>query len=411
MTSSQHDVQGEALPEAPEALEAYFVSVLAQRLAPRDAREERSLLGIRDNDDPLGAGRAFLAELADLGWATPLWPTEYGGAGFTAAQATVLFEALERFQVPDLYQFEIALRMVSSVLIKYGTDLQRKRWLERIRVGLDVWAQLFSEPEAGSDLAGLTTRAAREEDGKWRVKGHKIWTSRAVYASWGLLLARSDEDVEKHAGLTAFALDMKSPGVVIRPIRQMNGDEHFAEVFLDDVVIPDDCRLGDVNDGWRVAMSTLSNERARLGGGGLRLGIRSRDLLLRLLEESAGAPALQAEVIDAFVELEVCRLTDARVAAKMRRGAQPGPEGSGAKLRHNDALRRLSDVVLRVKGPEGMVDDDMWTALALTVPSLGIRGGTDQVQKNIIGERVLGLPKEPSVERNRSFRDLRGRSA
>lgn len=393
-------------PEDPEDFRGYVRDILAGRLAPRDPDQPPSLFGIRDNADPLGRGRKYLETMADVGWATPRWPRELGGAGFTAAQATILSEELLRFEVPDLYPFDIGLRMVAAVLLKHGNDEQRARWLEDIRLGEQVWAQLFSEPEAGSDLAGLVTRARRENDG-WRIKGHKIWSSRAPYASWGFLLARTDENVAKHAGITAFALDLSTPGVDIHELRQMNGDAHFAEVFLDDVFVPDDCRLGEVNEGWRVAMTTLSNERAGLRTTGL--GLKSTRVLNSLLSQTS-EPVLRAEVIDAFVELEVAQLTSARAAAKMARGAQPGPEGSGEKLRNGNAMRRLMDVALRVQGAGGLVDDDFWSALALTIPSMSIRGGTDEIQKNIIGERILGLPKEPSMGAGVAFHELRRRT-
>jgi alkylation response protein AidB-like acyl-CoA dehydrogenase len=368
---------------------AKIAAELGRRLPLKPADAVPRLYGIRDNDDLRESGREFLVAVADLGWATPHWPRDFGGAGFSAAQASVLVEELERFDVPDLYPYDVGLRMVASVLIKHGTAGQQQQWLEPIRTGAAIWCQLFSEPEAGSDLAGLTCRATPDGDG-WRVSGRKTWSSRATYAQWGLLLARSDPDAERHRGITAFAVPIDAEGVTVEPIKQMNGDVHFAEVLFEDAYVPDSARLGDVHGGWRVAMTTLANERAGLRTAGL--GVRSRDVL-RLLLDRPLEPVLRHEVLEAFVELEVAQLTAARVSATMARGATPGPEGSGAKLRTSSAMRRLADVALRVAGPDGLVDDTFWSALALSTPSMSVRGGTDQIQKNIIGERVLGLPR------------------
>jgi alkylation response protein AidB-like acyl-CoA dehydrogenase len=391
MTTRAESPSGEPLGEFRLAVAAE----LARRLKPKREDAMPRLYGIRDNEDLREAGRQFLVTMANLGWATPHWPRKFGGPGFSAAEATVLSEELGRFDMPDLYPYDVSLRMVASVLMKFGSEAQQERWMEKIRLGEEIWCQLFSEPGAGSDLAGVTCRAVRDDDG-WLLSGRKTWSSRAIYARWGLLLARSDATMERHRGLTAFALDMRSDGVNVQPIKQMNGDAHFAEVLLENVRVPDECRLGEVNGGWTVAMTTLANERAGLRTAGL--GLRSRDVL-RLLLDRPLDPVLRHEVIQAFIELEVAQLTSARVASAMVRGATPGPEGSGSKLRTASAMRRIADVALRVLGAEGMLDESFWSALALSVPSMSVRGGTDQIQRNIIGERVLGLPKEPSAEK------------
>jgi alkylation response protein AidB-like acyl-CoA dehydrogenase len=343
--------------------------------------------------DDLESGRAYLRALADGGWAVPTWPAEYGGLGATPAQAGIVAQELARFDAPDLYPYLIGLAIAGPTLVAHGTPEQCSRWLPAIRTGDDIWCQLFSEPDAGSDLASLATRAERDGD-QWRVTGSKVWTSRAHYSQRGLLLARTDPRVPKHAGITAFALDMHAPGVTVSPLRQMNGDTHFSEVHLDDAPVADADRIDAPGEGWRLARTALTYERGAgaVGGGGWGADLKER---------------LAATII----ELEVARLTARRARDAAKAGRSPGPEGSGSKLRGSAGLKAAASLALGVLGPDGIAGIDgggngEWETLFLTSPSISIRGGTDEIQRNIVGERVLGLPPEPRADVDVPFAEL-----
>jgi len=231
-----------------------------------------------------------------------------------------------------------------------------------------------------------------------------VWSSRAHYARWGFCLARTSLDVTKHAGITAFVVDMHAPGVDVRPLRQMNGDAHFSEVFLDEVVVPDTDRVGDVGGGWAVAKTALANERGAVGAAGSGMGSPS-DRLLDLARAAEPGAVATDEVVRVHVEAEVARLTMRRARDAARAGT-PGPEGSGAKLRGSRTLKDTAAVALGLRGADALVADDEWHTLFLTAPSISIRGGTDEIQRNIVGEHVLGLPPEPRVDVDRPYRDV-----
>jgi len=357
---------------------------------------DRGLNFLGAGSDDLGEGRSFLGSLAGGGWMVPAWPVEHGGRGSSPEEAGIIAQELSRFARPDLYPFMVGLGMVGPVVLTHGTAEQRGRWLPAIRSGAEIWCQLFSEPDAGSDLAALSTRAVRDGDA-WRVTGSKVWSSRAHYSRWGLLLARTDPAVPKHAGITAFALDMGSPGIEVLPLRQMNGDAHFNQVFLTDTPVFDGDRIGAEGDGWRVAITTLTHERGSLGGG---FG-PGRDQLIGLARGSGrtGDPVVRQRLAQVITELELIRQTGARARAAARQGRRPGPEGSGAKLRGSSAMKELADLALDLEGAAGLVGTGEWQTLFLTSPSLSIRGGTDEIQRNILAERVLGLPAEPRLDK------------
>jgi alkylation response protein AidB-like acyl-CoA dehydrogenase len=377
------------------AFRARVAEELGRRLSRRVDRDVPMILGAGSDD--LEAGRAFLRALADGGLAAPTWPVEYGGMGATPDQAAVLNEELAAFERPDLYPFMVGISLVGPTLLTHGTDAQKDRWLAAIRSGEEIWCQLFSEPDAGSDLAGLRCRAERDGE-QWRVSGTKVWSSRAHYSRWGLLLARTDWSVPKHAGISAFAIDMMAPGVEVRPLAQMNGDLHFNEVFLTDAPIDDDCRIGAEGEGWQVAITTLMHERTSIGGG---WGV-SREQVKGLAADGLG-PVERDRLAAVLTELEVARFTGLRAKAAAQAGRPPGPEGSGGKLRMSATLKALAGLALDVAGPAGMLAEGEWQTLFLTAPSLSIRGGTDEIQRNILGERVLGLPPEPREDKNRPF--------
>lgn len=348
------------------------------------------------NDD-LAPGKAFLEIMAEGGWVTPTWPRPWGGRGAEPAEAELVASVLAEYVVPDLYAYAIGLYMVGPTLQVHGTPEQCERWLPRIANGQDVWCQLFSEPEAGSDLANVGLQARRDGD-QWVLNGQKVWVSRAMWAQWGLLLARSDSEAPKHRGLTMFAVDMASPGIEVRPLVQMNGDRHFSEVFFNDVVIPDAQRIGELHGGWRVAMTVLAHERSLSGAKapeqqGMEVPTWLRDLASEGRLDGAVA---RDRAMQAFVLGEVARLT----AVRSRDGRAPGALGSLLKLLKGAEYRAYAYLNKDLKGAHGMLTEHSGHLDFLTAPSMSIRGGTDQIQRNIVAERVLGLPGEIRVDRD-----------
>ena len=336
----------------------------------------------------------------------PSWPKEYGGLGATPAEVAIVRRELADFDVPDLYPYLVGLELIGPTLLAHGTPEQCARWLPPIATGEEIWCQLFSEPGAGSDLAGLSTRAHAEGD-DWRVHGQKVWTSRGAYSQWGLLLARHDSGVPKHQGITAFGITMDAEGVDVRPLRQMNGDAHFTEVFLDDARVPDDDRIGAVGEGWRVALTCLSFERgaATTGSSG---GLLDVERLIALARERGVAVATVSCATRSpawSIDLRVMSLTIRRARDTARSG-QPGPAGSGLKLRGSKTFRDYTNLAERILGADALTATEPWHTLFLTAPSLSIRGGTDEIQRNIVGERVLGLPEEPRLDRTLPFDQL-----
>jgi len=378
---------------------------LATRLAPR--RDDRAVSVLGAGNDDLDAGRRYLGALAGTGLAVPAWPKEYGGLGATPAEVAIVRRELGEFDVPDLYPYLVGLELIGPTLLAHGTPEQCARWLPSIATGEEIWCQLFSEPGAGSDLAGLSTRARAEGD-VWRANGQKVWTSRGAYSQWGLLLARHDSGVPKHQGITGFGIAMDAEGVDVRPLRQMNGDAHFTEVFLDDARVLDGDRIGAVGEGWRVALTCLSFERgaATTGSSGGLLDVE------RLIELARARGLLSDRVVrDAIarlvVDLRVMSLTIRR-ARDIARSGQPGPAGSGLKLRGSKTFRDYTNLAERLLGADALTATEPWHTLFLTAPSLSIRGGTDEIQRNIVGERVLGLPEEPRLDRTLPFDQLPG---
>ena len=376
-------------------------------LRPRAADDAVTILGAGSDD--LEVGRAYLEALAPGGWAVPTWPVEYGGRGMTPADAGAVSRALAGFEAPDLYPYLVGLHVVAPTLIALASPEQCARWLRPIASGAEIWCQLFSEPGAGSDLANVGTRAVRDGD-VWQVTGQKVWTSRGHYSRWGMLLARTDPDVAKHAGITAFAVDMGAPGVEVRPLRQMNGDAHFSEVFLDGAVVADADRISDVGAGWNVARTALANERGALGAAGAGTAVPIDRLLttVRALP-SRGAAAdalLRDRAMREYVDVESSRLTARRARDAARSGRTPGPEGSGSKLRGSATMKSAAGFALAALGAEAMLAGGEWQTYFLTAPSISIRGGTDEIQRNIVGERVLGLPPEPRVDVDRPWSEI-----
>ncbi|MBV8952256.1 MAG: acyl-CoA dehydrogenase family protein [Actinobacteria bacterium] len=335
-------------------------------------------------------------------------PREYGGGGGTSKQARIFAQEQARFDV-ETGVFAVGHGMVIPTLLAHGTEEQKQRYIPSLLRGDEIWCQLYSEPSAGSDLAGLRTRAVRDGD-EWIVNGQKVWNSGAHHSDMGILLARTDVDVPKHRGITYFLVDMHSPGIEVRPLRQINGVAHFNEVFLSDVRIPMGNVLGEVNGGWGVAQTTLANERTMIGGG---TGTGFGDFK-RLAREYGRTddPILRQRLADAFIRFEILRYLGARAQAAIRAGKIPGPESSVLKLAVSEHVARNGDLGLALEGASGMlINEDaaqngLWQQLFLGQWGVRIGGGTEQVQRNVLGERVLGLPGEPRPDKTMPFRDL-----
>lgn len=352
--------------------------------------------------------KEWQATLAEHGWAGITWPEEYGGRGGTVLQQRVFLQEQAEYDVPAGV-FAQGIGMAGPTIIAHGTEAQKERFLRPMLRGDEVWCQLFSEPGAGSDLAGLQTRAVRDGD-EFVVNGQKVWTSSAHYSDWGILLARTDPDAPKHRGITYFLLDMRTPGIEIRPIKQITGTAHFNEVFLTDVRIPAENVVGEVNGGWACTMTTLTNERTLIaGGGGDTFGE-----LLRFARRFGRTddPVVRQELAATYIRIEVLKYLGWRSQTALSQGRPPGPESSVAKLGYSAHLEALGDLGVAIAGPYGtlMPDDDdelqAWNQQLLNQWSSRIGGGTDQVQRNIIGERVLGLPGDVRVDKNVPFNQL-----
>lgn len=351
--------------------------------------EAREIVAVR-------AWRAGLAA-AHLDWITG--PVEHGGRALSAAHQQAFDRVARDFEVPGNRKLTISLGMVAPTILAHGTDGAKARYLRGLHDGHLIACQLFSEPGAGSDLAGVSTRAVRDGDG-WRVTGQKVWTSGAHYSDIGIVLCRTS-DGDRHRNLTMFVIDMRASGVEVRPLRQMTGGAAFNEVFLDDVWIADDDRLGDVDGGWTVALTTLSHERAAVGGEGFGgaglLSVERYVKLLRAFERDTDPVARQA-LARLVCELRVAKLNGLRAMAARRAGRRPGPEGSLGKLALARNYQRIGELVGEVIGPRLVADSGEWGTYAwcdfvLGAPGMRIGGGTDEVLKNVLAERMLGLPK------------------
>ena len=383
-------------------------AALDDLLDRRDPNGSSTVLGAGSDD--LEAGRRFLGSLVDGGWMVPTWPSRHGGRDADAAEAALIETAMGGYAIADMYPYGVGLNLVGPVLLERGTPDQQDRWLRPIADGSEIWCQMFSEPDAGSDLANVGMRADRDGD-EWVLNGSKVWTSRGAYARWGMCLARTDASLAKHRGLTMFAVEMSAPGVEVRPLVQINGDRHFTEVFVSDVRVPDADRVGDLGAGWGLTVETLAHERATIGGRAFGGGDAEEVGLPSWLEEWRNAGRLDGPVerqaaMRSFVEHRVNQMATARAAA-LADGSAPGPEGSMAKLRSVAAFKSRAYLGKNLRGAAGMLSDSPGHLEFLTAPSMSIRGGTDEVQRNIIGERILGLPGEPRVDKGVAYSELK----
>ena len=352
--------------------------------------------------------REWQGRLAEGGFAGITWPRSFGGRGGRPIESAIFNQEQAHFGVSNGV-FAIAIGMVGPTILAHGSDEQRQRYLPAMLRGDEVWCQLFSEPEAGSDLAAVTTGARLDGD-EWVVSGQKVWTSVAERAEWGILLARTDLDAPKHRGITYFLVDMSTPGIEIRPLRQMTGHAHFSEVFLDEVRIPAANVLGKVGEGWTVAQTTLASERTAIAGGSGGADPPGLAALARMFGVDHDPMTRQA-VVDAHLRSELLRFLRYRAQTALSQGTRPGAETSVMKLAYARFMQQMTTAAIHVQGAVGMLADEhlphggVWTTKFLHSPSLRIAGGSDQIQANIIGERVLGLPSEPRGNKDQPFRD------
>lgn len=345
--------------------------------------------------EELAALRRYRAHLAAHGLAWVDGPEAYGGRALPPAYAEIVRELESDYELPDDGYLRFSVSTLSPTLLAHGTAAQQEEFLPRLRTAELIACQLYSEPGAGSDLAGLTTRAVRDGDG-WRITGQKVWSSGAHFSDLGLCIARTDPEAPKHAGLTTFLLDMRSEGIEVRPIRQLTGGASFDEVFLTDVYVPDSRRIGDVNAGWKVVVTSLLNERSAIGR---EVGVDDAlvDRLVDLARSSGDHvdDRIRDAVADVVVRAWAARLTTERLSGD----GVPGPELSLAKLLTTDLLAQMSDVASDILQAAHVADTGewgtyAWSELTLGLPGLRIGGGTDEILQNTIGERVLGLPKD-----------------
>ena len=347
----------------------------------------------------------------DAGFGYVFGSQQYGGRDLPIAYSRA-YEALEaKYEIPNQSCFTIGLGMVAPTIVDHGSDIARDLYVRKMYRGDIVGCQLFSEPGAGSDLANLSTKAERDGD-EWIITGQKVWTSGAHYSDIGEIIARTDFDMPKHKGLTGFIVDMHAPGVEIRPLRQMTGGASFNEVFFTEVRVRDDHRLGDINNGWNVALTTLMNERAAIGAGGGGGGMFTRVIEMVKFYGLNNDPVVRDELAKIIIHNRVANFNNQRAMDKIKSGQMPGPEMSIAKLAGTANMMRLGDFVSMVLGPKLIADSGewgtyAWNQLILGTPGGRIAGGSDEIMRNIVAERVLGMPKDPGIDSKSAFNDLK----
>jgi alkylation response protein AidB-like acyl-CoA dehydrogenase len=346
-----------------------------------------------DGDAHYAWRRNFQRQLADDGWAAVHWPREYGGRGATLTQSAIFFEELGRAGAPMMANV-LGLLLAGPTIMAWGTQEQKDRYLAPILTGEEIWCQGFSEPDAGSDLAGLKTKAVKNGD-SWTVSGQKVWTSGAQYSKWCMLVARTDTEVPKHKGFTYFLMDMEQDEVDVRPLRQITGEAEFNELFIENAYVPDENVVGGEGNGWMVAITTLMNERAGLGASAALGLANSLDELIELAKERdlADDPLVRDKVARLKIAIEGLRLGAMRALTATMKIGTPGPEGSIAKLQWSSTNQALTELALAVGGVETLSKKDLWSYRFLRSRANSIEGGTSDVLKNIVAERVLGLPK------------------
>ena len=365
--------------------------------------------------DDIQAAKLWQKRKYDAGWACIRWPQEYGGRGASAIEQVVWNQEEAKFATPGSV-FAIGQGMAAPTLMAWASEDHKRKHLPPLASGEHIWCQLFSEPAGGSDLAALRTRAEKDGD-EWVINGQKIWTSGAHYADYGILVVRTDPTVPKHKGLSYFFLDMKSPGIEIRPIKQISGGANFNEVYFTDVRVPDDQRLGAVGQGWQVALTTLMNERMAIGGGGGGVGFKQVFDLARRVELD-GAPAIEDKQVRAklatwYAQETGLKYTGYRALSALSRGGTPGPENSIGKLVAASKTQDMASFAMDLMGLSGAIADPayaeargMFQAAFMGAPGGRIAGGSDEIMLNILAERVLGLPQDVRVDKGIPFNEV-----
>jgi alkylation response protein AidB-like acyl-CoA dehydrogenase len=396
------------LDDTPEQAE-FRAEARAWLEAHREEAPPRS--GSHEDHEWIAARREWQRKLAEAGLAGVTWPQEFGGRGLGPIEQVTANQEISRAGVPGILDV-IGIGMLGPCLIAHGSEEQKTRHLGPMLHGDEVWCQMFSEPAAGSDLAAIRTRA-RQADGRgWSLTGQKVWTTNAQFASYGLVLARTDPDVPKHKGLTMFIIAMDAPGVTVRGLRQISGEAEFNEVFLDDVELGEHAVVGGVGNGWGTALTVLMFERLTIGFGSDSFGSP-----VRLAQTLAADPDARADseirhrLGDVITELLAVRFNGYRALTALARGQIPGPEAGLAKVTMVNAAVAATDLAADVIGPEALEASGEWSYLISFLPGLKSAGGTEQVLRNMIGERVLGLPSEPRLDKGIPFSELRTREA
>jgi alkylation response protein AidB-like acyl-CoA dehydrogenase len=394
------------LNDTPEQA-AYRAEARAWLEANKNEAPPRS--GSYEDEDYINARRAWQRRLAEAGLAAVTWPAEVGGRGLGPIEQVTVNQEISRAQVPGILDV-IGIGMLGPCLIAHGTDEQKNRYLGPMLHGDEVWCQLFSEPGAGSDLAAVQTRARENDDGTWTLNGQKVWTTNAQFASYGLLLARTDADVPKHKGLTMFIVPVDGDGVTVRGLRQISGEAEFNEVFFDDLRLDADSVVGGVGNGWGTALTVLMYERLTIGFGSEGFGSPTR--LAETLAADPGARAdadMRRRLGEVITDLLAVRFNGYRALTALARGQIPGPEAGLAKVTMVNAAIAATDLGADVVGPDGLEPDSDWSYLISFLPGLKSAGGTESILRNTIGERVLGLPPEPRLDKGIPFSELRAK--
>jgi alkylation response protein AidB-like acyl-CoA dehydrogenase len=369
-----------------------------------------STRGRGDEEGAVAAHRAWQRKLAEGGYVGVTWPAEHGGQGKGPLHQVVINQEIARAGVPGILD-AIGVGMLGPTLIAHGSDEQKQRYLAPMLHADEVWCQLFSEPAAGSDLAGIQSRARKDDDGSWRLSGQKVWTTNAQFAAYGLLLARTDPEAHKHKGLTMFVVPMDAEGVTIRPLRQISGEPEFNEVFFDDVRLDPGSEVGAVNGGWGVALTTLMFERLTIGAGSEGMGYRADRFAKAIASDPAAVkdPEVRARFGALATELLALRFTGYRLLTAISRGQIPGPEAGMGKITAVSAAIDAGDLIADVLGPEALDPESEWSYLISFLPGLKSAGGTEEILRNTVGERVLGLPPEPRLDKGIPFSELRAK--
>ncbi len=381
---------------------------------PKDPSKARAGRSTKSEQERLERAREWQAKKAEAGYAAITWPKEYGGLGGSSIHSVIYSQEESHFDVPGGF-YEIGLGMCIPTMLAWATEEQKQRYVKPALYGEEIWCQLFSEPAAGSDVAGLRTKCERDGD-DWIINGQKVWTSGAHFCDYGIIVTRSDPNVPKHKGLTFFFIDMKSPGIEVRPIRQITGEANFNEVFFTDVRVPDSQRLGDVGQGWKVALTTLMNERLAIGQGS---GVDHAELLqLARDTELETGPAIQdasvrSNLADWYVQSQGLKYTKFRTLTALSKGQQPGAESSIGKIVSGPKMQDLASFGMDIQGQGGILQDADLSPLNAAFQNqwfggagYRIAGGTDEILRNIVSEQVLGLPQDIRVDKTVPYNEL-----